>query len=278
MLIDWIRLTVGSLALLPIVLAPPADAKLMAFEGTLSFAPLGVLRTFSVPGSGIATVNAAGADTALNTLSLAPGGIAGVAVVPVTDPEVTNTIASIQLSGSLGAGVLHPFSAAVQSQPLLTQNILPLVGVARVCLVVAGCGSSQQIFAFQHGAAGIGVGGVWSGSGFSYGNRVSVHGAPWTVGTALLSFVTAQGNTVSIPEFGAVHGPLSLTGSTALAGGEIQLVTPVLVTSGAEPGPFTGFVTTTIRFIPEPEAPLLLCSGALSLVLLGRNRIQSRRT
>ncbi|MFP8880646.1 MAG: hypothetical protein VCE43_15065 [Myxococcota bacterium] len=275
MLTDWIRLTVGSLALLPIVLAPPADAKLMAFEGTLSFAPLGVLRTFSVTGSGIATVNAAGADTALNTLSLAPGGIAGVAVVPVTDPEVTNTIASIQLSGSLGAGVLHPFSAAVQSQPLLTQNILPLVGVARVCLVVAGCGSSRQIFAFQHGAAGIGVGGVWSGSGFSYGNRVSVHGAPWTVGTAFLPYVTPAGDTVSIPEFGDAHGPGSFAGSTALIGGVIQLVTPVVVTSGSEISPFSMFAKTTIRFIPEPGMGLLLLSGIVGLVVIGRGRART---
>jgi hypothetical protein len=273
----WMQLIIGNLALLLIVLAPRAEGKLMAFEGTISFAPLGFLRILSMTGSGVATVNGAGTNTALNTLSLATGGIAGTAVVPVTDPEVTVTIEGIYLSAHLGAGVLHPFSAASPSQPLLTQNILPLIGSARVCLVIAGCASSQQIFAFQHGAAGIGVGGVWSGSGFSYGNRVSVHGAPWTVGTALLSFVTAQGNTVTIPEFGAVHGPQSLTGSTALPGGEIQLVTPVLVTSGVEPSLFTGFVKTTIRFIPEPETALLVGSGAFSLVLIGRNRIQSRR-
>ncbi len=277
MLTSWVQGTIGSLALL-LVLTAPAYAKPMAFEGTVSFAPLGLVRTFSVTGTGVATVNGAGDDIALHTLSLA-GGITGTAVVPVTDPEVASTIASIRLQATLGAGVFHPFSAAAQSQPLLTQNILPLIGGARVCLVVAGCGSSQEIFPFQQGAAGIGVGGMWTGSGGGPSQvRVSVQGAPWTLGTALLSIVTAEGNTATIPEFGAAHGPLSLGGSTALAGGEIQLVTPLLVTSGLELSPFTGFVRTTLRFIPEPEGGLLVGSGALALLLIGRQRIQPRRT
>jgi len=238
----------------------------MSFEGTVSFEPLGTWHAYSVTGSGVATVNAAGVDAALHTLTLA-GGVSGTAVVPVTDPEITATIASIQLQATLGSGVLRPFSTS----PALTQNILPLVGSARICLVVAGCSSYQQIFPFDDGAAGIGVGGVWSGG--SGANRVSVQGAPWTVGTALLSV-----GTFSIPEFGGVHGPLSIAGSTALPGGEVQLVTPVLVTSGVEPSLLTGFVRTRLRFIPEPTTASLVVTGALTLVLIGRHRMQSRRT
>ncbi len=271
MLTSWVRLTIGSLAL-QLVLASSAYAKLLDFEGTLSFVPIAPgLHPTQITKTGVATVNEAGPDLALNTLRLATGAIAGTATVPVTDPEVTGTVASIVLQAGLGAGVFHPFSATVPSQPLLTQDVLPLVGSARVCLILA-CQPGAEIFPFQKGADGIGVGGMWTGYGGSYGNRVSVQGAPWTIGTAFLPYVTADGNTVSIPEFGDAHGPGSFAGSTALIGGVIQLVTPVLVTSGSEISPFSMFAKTTIRFVPEPGMGLLLLSGIVGLVVIGRGR------
>ncbi len=153
------------LAITPMLLvSATTHARLLEFEGTLSFVTIAPgIQPTTITRTGVAIVNEGGVDLALNTLRLAPGAIAGTATVPVTDPEVTATIASLQLQATMGAGVFHPFSAAVPSQPLLTQNILPLIGSVRVCQVLAGCGSAQQLFPLQQGAAGVGVGGVWSG-------------------------------------------------------------------------------------------------------------------
>ena len=74
---------------------------------------------------------------------------------------------------------------------------------------------------------------------------------------------------------GFVHGPASNTSSTALASGVIQLITPTQVTTIGVPGSndkLSLFGTLRIRFVPEPGLLLLLRSGAVALVLLGRSR------
>jgi hypothetical protein len=69
-----------------------------------------------------------------------------------------------------------------------------------------------------------------------------------------------------------VHGPWSFTGSTALPGGELQLVTPLVVNARQGMDPLTGFGRLAIRFVPEADSLLLLGSGAAGLALAARAR------
>ncbi|MBW2401069.1 MAG: hypothetical protein JRG80_17685, partial [Deltaproteobacteria bacterium] len=66
---------------------------------------LGALPTLRMQGSGVATVNNSGGGSHLNTLRLA-GGITGSGTIPVTDPDTTGTIASIQIKATIGTGTL----------------------------------------------------------------------------------------------------------------------------------------------------------------------------
>ena len=102
---------------------------------------------------------------------------------------------------------------------------------------------------------------------------ISIEAAPWTVGTAYVPISTLNGSSLSIPSSGFVHGPFSFTGSAALVGGELKLVTPVIVRSPEGIHPLTSFATIDIRFVPEPGVGLLLIAGVVGLLVLGRGRI-----
>ena len=91
-------------AIVVCLIAAPVRAEPMEFEGTVSLNLLASRKTeVQVAGTGVADVNKGGPDIALNTLDLA-GGISGSVAVPVTDPEVTATIASIRWDAALGTG------------------------------------------------------------------------------------------------------------------------------------------------------------------------------
>jgi hypothetical protein len=197
-------------------------------------------------------------------------GFSGSVAIPVTDPEVTASVASIRWDVALGTGSLRPFAP-----PPLTQNRLPLRGSVRLCLVLAGCSSSEQLMPFTQssGAAGIGIGGSFVPSPESNAIAVSIEAAPWTVGSAFLPISTVAGGIVSIPSTGYLHGPFSFSGSAALPGGELKLVSPTIVRSAEGLHPLTNFATIHIRFIREPGAGLLLVAGVVGLLLVGRSRI-----
>ena len=101
------------------------------------------------------------------------------------------------------------------------------------------------------------------------------HG-PWTLKTAT---AMNQANTTVTPTSttrqGFVHGPASLTSSTALASGVVRLVTASQITASGLGEVGAGvFATLTLHFIPEPGLLLLLASGGGGLLLLGRRRIR----
>ena len=75
---------------------------------------------------------------------------------------------------------------------------------------------------------------------------------------------------------GFVHGPASLTSSTAKGSGVVQIVTATAVsTSLAPPNNFLSvFGIIRLHFIPEPGLVLLLGSGIAGLVVLGRHRMR----
>jgi hypothetical protein len=74
---------------------------------------------------------------------------------------------------------------------------------------------------------------------------------------------------------GFVHGPASLTSSTAQPGGVVQLVTPAQIQTNLSLGSNQLIGTIgrlAITFIPEPDLGILLAVGTFGLALLGRTR------
>jgi len=251
-------------------------ADVLEWTGTLAFDSLDAsLPPIELSSSGVATVNGGGGGIALETLQL-HGGIGGTGIVPVTDPIVTATaLVAVQFEGALGSGTLRPFrpGAAPTSAPLSVRE-LPVHGALRLCFLLTSCEGAQAIPLYAtttHGAAGMGLGGtVLRGP---YGSApLSLIGAPWTVRTTAIPVETPAGSTFSLASTGWVHGPWSFTGSTALPGGALQLVTPVVVNSRLGMEPITGFGRLEIRFVPEADSLLLLCAGAAGVWLAARAR------
>ena len=73
---------------------------------------------------------------------------------------------------------------------------------------------------------------------------------------------------------GFAQGPGSLTSSTAIGGGSVQMVTPIRVvaTQGGAPTVLEFFGVFNAQLVPEPGSALLLLCGAAPLLLLGRGR------
>lgn len=257
----WIGLALGVLAFG----ANGVRASELQWEGALELQFLALGPPVVLTGGGVATVNA---GLRLESLAL-DGGITGTAAVPITDPEVTAVgFIAIEATPSLGAGTLSPFwPTAPASQPQLGNAALPVSGHARACYIFAACTSFLGLdLTASSGATGVGVGGTLTGGGFGT-LRVSVDAAPWTIRTASVSVPTSAGGSIAVPDFGWRHGPVSFTGTTLLTGGELQLVTPIQVTSN-DGDVLTGFGRLQVRFVPEPDVRLLLSVGLLGLGIL----------
>jgi hypothetical protein len=245
--------------------APPTPGAEMRWEGTLGFDfPAPALPPLALTGTGVATLDASGGGSHLQALRLS-GGLSATALAPVTDPEVTAVagIVALRASASLGSASLGPFGPGP-----LTRSALPVRGVLAVCLFDPAClpgGFLSIPLSASSGAVGVGVGGTLTAAG------VSILAEPWTLGTAFLALTSNGGSPFELPATGWVHGALSFTSSTALAGGALSLVTPIQVTSGSGP-PLVGFARLSLRFVPEPDRALVLAAGAALLAVLGRLR------
>jgi hypothetical protein len=71
---------------------------------------------------------------------------------------------------------------------------------------------------------------------------------------------------------GFARGPASQPGTTARPGGVVRLVTPIFLGSSIGGGPLPAFGILTLQFVPEPGTALLLASGIVGLVGIGRAR------
>ncbi len=251
-----------------------AGASPLNWEGTLSLELLG-FPPLAVTGGGVSTVDGPGGGVHLQTLRLAAyrGGISGSAMFPISDPLVqANGLASLRADVSLASGSFAPISGGIDYLPL-TRNALPLQGIAKVCLLSTSCTNYIPILLTQPtGAApGAGVKGVGVGGLVTIGGtgplRVSIEAAPWTLYTATVSVASAGGASVPVFASGFAHGAVSLTGSTGLPGGALQLVTPIRVTSNLG-NEFAVFGRLKLRFLPEPGVVLLLAAGCLGLGVL----------
>jgi len=268
------RIAIGIVLALLVCRTSEVAAKELAWQGTLAV-ELEPLDPIHFRGSGVATVNGSGSGLQLTRLRVA-GGIAGSTTIPVTDPDLTATLASIRVSPQLGTGTLSPFwPIEPWPDPQLVENVLPVGGAIRLCSFDPGCSSAQILpLTLNDGRTGIGAGGLIPVGGF--GNlRVSIAADPWTVYTAALTVDTLFGGTAVRFATGWLHGPSSFSTSVARVGGALQLVTPVEIR--ADTGLYLpGFSKLTIVFTPEPSHPVLLGSGLLALVGLGN--LHARRT
>jgi hypothetical protein len=208
----------------------------------------------TVFGNGIAIVNGSGAGGHLSSLAL-PASLVATAglTMPTTDPAVA-PVMGLQLTVANAAG-----SVAATGGGHIA-GVVALPGTFRFCLF-APCGGA--IANLDVPLTPIGAGGSATVPGPV---NVSVFGAPWTSGTAM---VGAFGFNQTLTGF--AHGPASGTSSTAQPGGTLQLVTPISITTnlGADNLIFA-FGILTLRFVPEPGTALLVGAGALLLGAIGR--------
>jgi hypothetical protein len=246
-------------------------------------------------GAGVATINGSGGGVHLNTLYLPGGGITVTGTAPQTDPE-NATLISLMIDPNqplrLPKGTLRPISGGgpLTLSTLTGATLSPNNARFKQCIVFPGCGNYLPIPITKAGA-GAGIGGTNTVNTFSAGPglKLSVVGTPWTIGVATITGVpnritlTVAGIitnrfTVSTTRTvqGFVHGPVSLTSSTAKASGVIQIVTPTEVTTSlAPPNNFLPvFGVIRLHFIPEPGLILLLGSGVAGLVVIGRHRMR----
>jgi hypothetical protein len=172
----------------------------------------------------------------------------------VTDPAAF-PIAGVQVTAMNAAG---NFTGDGDDDPPLAGS-MAILGVAKVCLFTPCNAGPPANVAVP--LSNVGVGGTATVSALV---NLTVIGAPWTTGTAAVGTNT---------QMGLAHGPGSLTSSTALPGGVVQLVTPVFVSTniGAS-AVLPVFARATLQFIPEPGTLILLGSGIVGLVAFGRTR------
>ena len=297
-----------------------ASARPLNFAGTLK-TQIAALPELGVSGGGVATVN--GTSTTipahLDSLRLAAsrGIVTGTDTNIITDPDVAgNGIAAIIINFEPGTGTLAPFTGTPVPNPgtkfPLTQNQLPIGGVAKLCLLSTVCTDFLPLLLTQPttngaryqvntattnqltplgtqgkrlgipgtGVRGIGVGGLVTVGGFS-AVRISLEAAPWTVKTATAIDQTDDNTGAAafhnVTRMGFMHGPASGTTSTAQPSGVVQIVTPSQVRTNLTLGTNEKVAAITelvIHFIPEPGLLLLLGSGVVGLALIGRSRMR----
>jgi hypothetical protein len=244
-------------------LASGVHARVLGYEGTLTleFVQPG-FSEFTLTGVGVATVNGSAGRIPLSSLRLG-SGISGVTTVPITDPDLS-PLWAFSVVVTLGTGPFAPISGG--GSPL-TQNELPLGGEIRLCILFSACRSYLPIPLTVGGTRGAGLGGLVTVNTFgTAGIKISVTGAPWTIGAATVS---------SSVRSGFAHGPVSGTTTTAKEGGVVQLVTPVRVTTNL--GLDMDLIgTLRVVLVPEPGTGLLLGAGVIALAAMGRRRHRER--
>jgi hypothetical protein len=224
-----------------------AQAAPLPFTGSLavSIASFGA----GVPGQGDADVTANGAH--LSGLAIGPGAFHATGLtVSITTPQAA-PVGGIQITAQNGAGQF--------TRP--NGGVMPLVGTARACLFGA-CPSALANVVVPLSV--VGQGGTVTAQGAV---NVTVIGAPWTTGTAVVGTATAMG---------FARGPVQ-SSSTAMASGEIQLVTPirVLTNLSGDAAELPAFGILTLHFVPEPTTILLVGGGLLATALFGRRKQRS---
>lgn len=225
-----------------------AQAAALPFTGSLAF-QIGAFDPIVVQGNGVATVNGDGTGGPLTQLSL-PSGVFAVSGLSV--PLNLPPISGVAVTAEAGAGAFATDGGTLGGP-------MPILGVARVCLFLA-CGDNPPV-SLSLPLSVVGVGGSES---VSFLVDLTISGSPWTTGMAVVG-----SNAMS----GFARGPLSGVSSTAMPGGLVRLVTPILITTGLDAFPLVpAFGILTVQFVPEPGTLVLLSSGIVALVAFGRSQ------
>ena len=128
--------------------------------------------------------------------------------------------------------------------------------IARIAMPLTGLGSGGMQFVPPTGNANVGV-------------TVTHH--PWTIGATSVLFHNAGSASSTVELAGFAHGPASAASTTAQPSGVVQLVTVskafTTLASAFPEVPITS--TLTLRFVPEPSAPVLLVCAAAAVLALG---------
>ena len=260
----------------------------MSVQATLSV-KYGTTDPVQLTGVGVATVNPIAGGEQLVSLQVGPisfcdpdptlPSTCDPDPVPFTDPVVSALVKSYDLKGvSAQSGFFFDLSHATTSPANLTQNTLPIAGLARICLLFVGCPSTTtvEVDLNQNGTRGIGIGGTIT-AGTTSGFFISLHHAPWQLAPATLDQSTFPGTIVTVMATGYVLGPLLNTSTAAKTGGSIQLISPSQVFTMGVPGGYSDtqalFTRLTLNFVPEPGLSLLLGPGVVVLAVLGRRRM-----
>jgi hypothetical protein len=269
-----------------VLVSAAAGAALLEFESLtlIEFSNLGGAQA-SVEGTGIVRVNGADGLGPLESVTFITANPAALnTTIPVTDTVVAVTVASVRITSArlrpdLQGNVLAPVSGVLQKTvDELTQTTVPFTGNVRICLFYAGCNSGHIDLVLggtlDGKMIGPGVGGTVAAS--SGAIRISLQGAPWTVGTTSIKHRTAGSGITTLTAMGYALGPQSNTSSAATPGGVVQFVTANQVTTTGIPrNDITGqIILHRLHFIPEPGLLLLLGSGALGMAMLGRRRMR----
>ncbi len=247
------------LLFLTALFAAPVSAALMPVDVTYSIEGLAQLTPIAV-GSGMADVNAGGGGAHLTSL-VVPGGLA---TAMSTSTPVSPSLPVTKLIATVGAAT----GAFAQTTGGQFVGPMPLTGNVRLCLAF-NCLLFADVPLTLNGTRGVGIGPtpiVVDVAGIA---TLSLIGAAWTTGTA-----TGSTSLGPISAMGFAQGPGSLTSSTAIPGGSLQMVTPiqVIATQGGVPLVIDFFGVFTAQLVPEPDSGLLLLSGAVALKLLRRAR------
>lgn len=255
------------LALLLVGLVPAlADAESMLFEGTLTLNGLGPTPV-AATGTSVAIVNGSGGGLRLSSAAIGPGVFVANTTSTPPSPPTTFPFAKIVASFSNAAGAF-----AVTPSPGSLRGPMAVPGSVRLCTEI-GCDFAFTVPFTEGGSNGVGIGGSTITAMAGIGTTISLRGAGWRSGS--VTIMTASGTRTSV---GFVHGPASLTSSTALTGGVLQLVTPIAITASTldESVEIPIFGSLQLRLVPEPGAGAALLAGGVAIALLGRrNRIRA---
>jgi len=274
-----------ALGLASLLAGPSARAGLLQFESLLEveFSNLGGA-TASTTGSGVVQVNGAGSLGPIHSLTFVTVNPAKIdTTIPVTEPTVAVTIPSVrftavQLRPDVQGNELAPISGVLQNTTsALTRNTVAFGGNVRICLFFAGCNSGHIDLPLGDTSLGVvvgpGVGGTVTGASGEI--RVSLVGAPWTVGTVSISDRTDNSGITILTLMGYARGPAGMPSTAGLPGGVVQFVSANQVTALGVPGSndISGqFLIHRLHFVPEPGALVLLGGGALTMLVLGQRR------
>ncbi|MDJ0865040.1 MAG: hypothetical protein QNK03_02955 [Myxococcota bacterium] len=196
-------------------------AEPVAFEGSLDLELPTVAPPLSVQGFGVAVPN-----PEAGTLSIPAGQITGQTAIAVTDPAVF-PIEGLRLTVLQESGHFSVQGSSVR-------GTMPAGALAKVCLFAACFDDPPAIVSVP--MSHVGVGGTETVSVLV---NVTVVGAPWTTGSTTVGGIARQG---------FAHGLASATTSAVSNPGELQLVTPIFISTniGAQPI-FPGFGIFSMR-------------------------------